>query len=79
MEDHKHDFSVPEIVAVTKQCVPAHCYDAKPVLVPPPFWTFLAGLLPQTLQNLLAVMLVKCLAWRNKFVMNSALPVKKDH
>jgi hypothetical protein len=37
------------------------------------------GLAPQTLQNLRAIMLVHRLAWRNKFLVNNALTVKKDH
>jgi hypothetical protein len=30
-------------------------------------------------QNMLVVMLVNHLAWRNKFLMNIVLTVKKDH
>jgi hypothetical protein len=51
----------------------------EPVLILPWFRMFLADLLRQTLQNLPAVMLVNCLAWRNKFLLNSALTVRKDH
>jgi hypothetical protein len=51
----------------------------QPVLVPPSLWMFSADLLPQTLQNLRVVMLVHRLAWRNKFLVNNALRVKKDH
>jgi hypothetical protein len=35
-----------------------------------------ADLLPETLQNLLVVMLVNHLAWRNKFLMNNALQLE---
>jgi hypothetical protein len=47
----------------------------QPVLVPPSF----RDLLPQTLQNFQTVMLVHRLAWRNKFLVNNGLTVKKDH
>jgi hypothetical protein len=47
------------------------------VLVPPSFRTFSADLPPQTLQNLQVVMPVHRLAWRNSFLMNIALIVKK--
>jgi hypothetical protein len=40
------------------------------------FWKVLADLLPQTLQ-ILVVMLVNHLLYRNNFLMNSALTVKK--
>jgi hypothetical protein len=49
------------------------------VLIMSSFQTFLTDLLPQMLQNLPVVMLVNRLAWRNKFLMNDALTVKKDH
>jgi len=41
------------------------------------FWAFSMDLLPQTLQNLPVAMQFNRLAWRNKFVMNSATAVKK--
>jgi hypothetical protein len=49
------------------------------VLIMSSFQTFLTDLLPQMLQNLPVVMLINRLAWRNKFLMNDALTVKKDH
>lgn len=39
----------------------------------------MADLLLQTLQNLLVKMVINCLAWKNKFLMNNALKVKEDH
>jgi hypothetical protein len=51
----------------------------EPVLVTPSFQTFSVDLRPQTLQNLLVVMLVNCLAWRNMFLFSNAVIVKKDH
>jgi hypothetical protein len=51
----------------------------QPVLVPPSLQTFSVDLLPQTLQNLQVVMLVHRLAWRNKFLANNDLTLKKDH
>jgi len=51
----------------------------QPVLVPPSFWTFSADLLPQMFQNLQVVILVHHLPWGNKFLVNNALTVKKDH
>jgi hypothetical protein len=49
----------------------------QPVLVPPSFRMFSAGLHPHMIQNLQVVMLVHRLAWRNKFLVNIALTVKK--
>jgi hypothetical protein len=50
----------------------------QPVLLPPSFRTFPAYLLPQTLQNLPAVIFIKLLAWRNKLLMSCVLtPSKK--
>jgi hypothetical protein len=40
---------------------------------------FSADLSLHTLQTLLVEMLVNCLAWRNKFLLNNALTVKKDN
>jgi hypothetical protein len=40
---------------------------------------FSMNLLLQVLQNLWGVILVNLLAWGNKFVINYALTVKKDH
>jgi hypothetical protein len=40
---------------------------------------FSIDLVAQMLQNLQGVMLINLLAWGNKFEMNNALTVKKDH
>lgn len=41
-------------------------------------WMFLVDLVLQMLENLAVVVLVNCLACRNKFLVNSAITVKQD-
>lgn len=50
----------------------------QPVLVLLSFRMFSVDVLPQMLLNLpVVIMLVNCLAWRSKFLMNSILTIKK--
>jgi hypothetical protein len=49
------------------------------VLVLPSFQKILVALLPQTKQNIPVAMLVNRLGWRNQFLMNNVLTVKKYH
>jgi hypothetical protein len=76
--DHSHVFtgqnSLHSQSSVSRRIV----IVTQPVLVPPSFRKFSADFLPQTLQNLQLVMLVHSLAWRNRFLVNNALTVKKD-
>lgn len=58
-------------------CVSALLMVNQPFLIVLSFWAFSMDLLPQTLQNLPVAMQFNRLAWRNKFVMNSATAVKK--
>jgi hypothetical protein len=57
-------------------CVSALLMINHPFLILLWFWAFSTDLLPQTLQNLPVAMQFNRLAWRNKFLMNSAPAVK---
>jgi hypothetical protein len=77
--DHSHAFSCQKLLHWQSRLSQCTVMVNQPILVPLLFLTFLADLLPQTYQNLLVAMLVNHLAWRNKFLINNTLAVKKDN
>jgi hypothetical protein len=73
MSEHSHISSVPERTRKAAQFSTPSVMVNKPVIVPPLLWMFSANLLPE-------VMLVNCLAWRNKLLKNNRNPTaKKQH
>jgi hypothetical protein len=77
--DHSHIFSGRKFlhwqISVCRRIVRVK----EPDLVSPSLRKFSADVLPQTLPNFMAIMLVNRLAWRNKFLMNNVHTLKEDH
>lgn len=71
-------FSMAKNCCTDKQCMPVHCNGESASLV---YTTIpdVSGRLPDMLLNHLVVMLVNCLVWRKKLLMNCSPSQKKDH